>query len=149
MLIISLLIISGCKDDNPYTGQTVSEPSDNLLNLKINSVERSNTISFYNAENQAEKGYTYLILDVTIENPQKVTFNFNPFLTKVVDKEGYSYDYDVSSYELNPYFDSTQIYSQKSASGKLSYAIPKNSKELTFVIENYNRRVLAKVKLPS
>ena len=149
-LLVGLLVISGCKESNSYTGKTIAEePQIGQLQVVINSVEKSKDISFYSAEAEAEKGYTYLILDVTVKNSGQITFDFNPFLTKITDENGYSYEYDVSSYELSPYFDSVGIQSGRSASGKLSYAVPENSRGLKFIIESYSRNIIAEVKLPA
>lgn len=165
LFVLVVLFISGCGGEEVNIQEETNQDKVNivdntqnvnikdvqetsqLLEIMINSASKENNIGIWDVYEQVGSGFVYLVLDFTIGNPTTQSYDFNPLRTKIVDNKGYSYEKDVSSYDLKPYFDSRKIPLGSVASGKLSYAIPRDAEGLKLIIHDYSNNILAEVRL--
>lgn len=126
-------------------GDTVT---DGKTNIVVNSVRTTTRIDEKNNEfsvADAQSGYEYVILDVTIENVGSDTASYSPIINfKVYDSSGYSYSDDFTAETaLSKPFDGNNVVPGSKRRGEVPFMVPTDAQglQLQFSFEAFGTDV--------
>lgn len=123
--------------------------SDGRLKITVKGVNFKDKITYskstevmgeeYNSsfDFKPKENYHFLILDITIENLQtdKTSSISIPFLSKINDADGYSYDYSLETAYLDKKWEDGDMLPGMKRRGNIAFEVPKNSVGLKFTFQ--------------
>ncbi len=119
----------------PTTYKVGEIVTDGKTNIVVNNVRISARIDEKNNEflvAEAQSGYEYVILDVTIENVGSDTMSYSPMINfKVYDSSGYSYNDDFTAETaLSKPFDGNNVVPGSKRRGEVPFMVPTDAQGL-------------------